>query len=147
MTLCLYRWSAKDRDEFERFTATLTDLQTRVRAVSGHDTGVPVPRGPRRPSLMERAQTLLDHRRHRAAIAGELAELFADPAWDLLLGLYVAGGREKATTLAETAGISGSLAGRWMAVLETRGLMQPVGDELALTDRGKSFLTRYLDSL
>ncbi|WP_374295417.1 hypothetical protein [Sphingomonas sp.] len=147
MTLCLYRWSAEDREAFERFTATLTDLQARVRAASGHDTGVPVPRGPRRPSLMERAQALRDHRRHRAAVAGELAELFADPAWDLLLALYISGGRTTASALAAGAGVADRLAGRWVGALGARDLVWSDGGDVVLTDQGRSFLTRYLDSL
>lgn len=68
-------------------------------------------------------QSLLLARRARAALLG--AELFSDPAWDVLLELYAArlGGRE--TSISELASASGtphSTVARWVATLSERGL-------------------------
>ena len=81
------------------------------------------------------------------------ADLFAEPAWDLLLELYVAT-REKVdlpvSVASLAAGVPVSVGQRWIKELETRGLVarrcawdDPQREYLGLTPRA----TRKMDTL
>jgi hypothetical protein len=73
--------------------------------------------------LMEdQIKSILDIRRQRSAIFGE--GLFSDPAWDILLELLAARLGSRKTTLSSLERIAPkSVIGRWIAVLEERGLV------------------------
>jgi DNA-binding MarR family transcriptional regulator len=58
-------------------------------------------------------------------------ELFADPAWDIMLGLYCAHGRgEKisVTTLGQSVGLPHTTSLRWLKELANAGLVERVRD-------------------
>ena len=58
-------------------------------------------------------------------------ELFADPAWDILLGLYCArnrGERITVTTVAQSFGLAQATSFRWLNELEKAGLVERVRD-------------------
>lgn len=93
-------------------------------------------------------QSLLLARRARDELLGE--DLFSDPAWDLLLELYVAKLGRRAMTMQDLAiaiGIPPSTAARWLSALDERGLIMSSGGALGqarieLSAEGRSKLER-----
>lgn len=71
------------------------------------------------------ARRLYDARRKRCDFFPP--ELFGEPAWDMLLELYVAFGSDRDTTMGNLAIASQaplSTAQRWIGILEARGLLE-----------------------
>ncbi|MDE2403467.1 MAG: winged helix DNA-binding protein [Sphingomonadales bacterium] len=69
-------------------------------------------------------------RRRRAAVFGDEA-LFGEPAWDVLLDLFVAaqeGKRVAVTSACIGAAVPATTALRWLAVLERKGLVRREAD-------------------
>jgi DNA-binding MarR family transcriptional regulator len=100
--------------------------------------------------LEQRARALLESRRRRTAIFGP--QMFAEPAWDMLLVLYVNSGgrRQTQTSLGELSGATRSTAMRWIDFLAVRDLIQR--DEhptdrrrnfVSLTEKGRQLLDLY----
>jgi DNA-binding MarR family transcriptional regulator len=82
---------------------------------------------------------ILKARRNRSKIFP--ADLFADPAWDMLLELYAAelGQRRlSVTNLCDGAGVPATTALRWLATLEKNELVDRLHDPL---DRRRVFVT------
>ena len=81
------------------------------------------------------------------------AELFADPAWDMLLDLTAARAehqRVSVTSLCIASGVPPTTALRWIGQMTEAGLFQRVEDEadrrrafIALTDRASDAMARY----
>ena len=101
--------------------------------------------------LERRARTLLESRRRRVAIFGP--QIFAEPAWDMLLILYLSGGgrRQTQTSLGELSGASRSTAMRWIDYLSCRDLVRreehPTDKRrnfVSLTEKGRHLLDLYL---
>jgi hypothetical protein len=92
-------------------------------------------------------------RRQREMVFGK--DLFADPAWDILLELYAAmlGQRRVPTSeLAVAAGIPLTTALRWISKLESEGLVTRADDPLdgrrvwiALTGRAVPMMSTYFN--
>jgi hypothetical protein len=92
-------------------------------------------------------------RRQRAQIFGS-AELFGEPAWDILLDLYIAHAEDKAVSVSSACIGSASPATtglRWLAVLTEHGLITREADEndqrrimVRLTQRGVAAMERFL---
>ncbi|WP_225204465.1 winged helix DNA-binding protein [Novosphingobium huizhouense] len=80
--------------------------------------------------------------RHRQARARFLpADLFADPAWDMLLDLTAAREehtRVSVTSLCIASGVPPTTALRWIGQMTEAGLLQRLEDE---TDRRRAFIT------
>ena len=84
-------------------------------------------------------------------------ELFADPAWDMLLDLAAARAEHKrvsVTSLCIASGVPPTTALRWIALLTEAGLLERVEDErdrrrafIALTDRAAEAMARYFAEL
>ena len=84
-------------------------------------------------------------------------ELFADPAWDMLLDLAAARAEHKrvsVTSLCIASGVPPTTALRWIALLTEAGLLERVEDQtdrrrafLALTDRAAEAIARYFAEL
>lgn len=75
------------------------------------------------------ARKLIVARHARGEMLG--ADLFGEPAWDMLLHLFVAyesGDHLKASALAAAAPVSPSSAERWLRVLEHAGHIVRIGD-------------------
>ena len=82
-------------------------------------------------------------------------ELFSDPAWDMLLVLFLASAREQwisVLELAEATATPISTAVRWIDVLERDGLVQrnsdPASarrDDVGLSVRGKAAIFQWLE--
>jgi len=80
-------------------------------------------------------------------------DLFADPAWDMLLDLAAARAehiRVSVTSLCIASGVPPTTALRWIGQMITAGLMERIDDEtdrrrafITLTDKGADALARY----
>ena len=85
------------------------------------------------------------------------SNLFADPAWDMLLELYGASLTERRLTvsrLAERSGVPLTTALRWIATLETEGLIDRQNDRfdrrrtfLELSEKGRTGMSAYFEEL
>ena len=77
-------------------------------------------------ALLERAQYILRVRRSRERLIGKA--IIGEPAFDLLLCLYVRSGQRETslTSLAKPAGIPYSSAMRWSAYLADKGLVERI---------------------
>jgi DNA-binding MarR family transcriptional regulator len=81
------------------------------------------------------------------------AELFSDPAWDILLDLAAAHAEHKrvsVTSLCIASGVPSTTALRWIKVLIEAGLLVRIEDTadkrrafIALSDRGARLMARY----
>ena len=84
-------------------------------------------------------------------------DLFADPAWDMLLDLTAARvehGRVSVTSLCIASGVPPTTALRWISQLTDAGLLERVEDEtdrrrafIQLTDKAVDAMARYFDEL
>lgn len=99
-------------------------------------------------------QKIIDARRLRANFFD--SDLFADPAWDILLDLYrahLAQQRICVTSVCFGAGVPVSTALRWLNALEERNLARRRQDPLdgrrffvALTDEGANAMAKYFSA-
>lgn len=83
------------------------------------------------PVTAQDIRAVLKARRSRSQFFA--SELFADPAWDLLLQLYEAELRQQrvtVTTLCDGAGVPATTALRWITTLENKGLLTRSKDPL-----------------
>ncbi|MBB4153443.1 hypothetical protein GGQ80_001345 [Sphingomonas jinjuensis] len=138
----LLRWPDRDRADFAR----LADALGRVRAIAATRGEFTLPAGPAKVSDHERAQLLRRHRATRRAAAGANADLFADPAWDMLLALYVAAGEGRTLTRSEAvaeAGVTAAAGERWIDVLVGRGLIED-GSRPTLTEAAAALVAASL---
>lgn len=93
------------------------------------------------------ARKARDDRRRRARIPGTV-DLFGEPAWDLLLHLFIAAREAREVSFAdacEGAATPESPALRWIAILEKRGLVATDAERrtVRLTLKGYAGLADY----
>lgn len=98
-------------------------------------------------------RNLLKARQLRMRYLG--ADLFADPAWDMLLDLTAARAehrRVSVTSLCIASGVPTTTALRWMKLLEQAGLIQRMEDDtdrrrafVMLSDQGAIAMARFFD--
>jgi len=144
----VYRLVSLDERDVEDLHRLLGKLRDR-----SLDSGAPdaeVPDGEEL-KLEQRARRLLENRRKRIAIFG--AQMFAEPAWDMLLLLFLSGRgrRQTQSSLCELSGASRSTAMRWVEFLAGRGLVRredhPTDKRhnfVSLTEKGRHLLDLYL---
>ena len=144
----VYRLVSLDERDVEDLHRLLGKLRDR-----SLDSGAPdaeVPDGEEL-KLEQRARRLLENRRKRVAIFG--AQMFAEPAWDMLLLLFLSGRgrRQTQSSLCELSGASRSTAMRWIEFLAGRGLVRredhPTDKRhnfVSLTEKGRHLLDLYL---
>ncbi len=99
---------------------------------------------------------MLRLRSTRASIFGE-ADLFQDPAWDILLDLYAAALENRAvpvTSACIASMVPTTTALRWIKLLESRGLVASSDDDaharrrnLSLTQRGRGAMESFMDAV
>lgn len=111
----------------------------------------------RRPALPEPrfVRRIIRQRQMRARFFD--AELFADPAWDILLDLTAARAehaRVSVTSLCIASGVPPTTALRWIRQMTDAGLLERVDDEsdrrrafIGLTDRAAEAMARYFAEL
>lgn len=100
----------------------------------------------------ELASWALMARRMREEVIG--ADLFSDPAWDILLDLYAArdrGDRVQSTSIASMAGVPASTGRRWAKRLVDRGLLERERDRrdqrltfVRLTAKGEEIMSAFM---
>lgn len=117
---------------------------------------LPVPGGTERRIPVGHAaaqfERIYRQRREREKLLG--ADLFADPAWDLLLDLAVSEAKGRAVSITSAciaSGVPPTTALRWIALLEERGLVVRREDTmdrrrafLELSDKGRSCLKQLV---
>ena len=139
----LLRWPAQDRAAYGKLAAALSRVRDAAARSKG-DFAVAIPGPPQDPDDLDRARTLYAQRRARDAAAGADADLFAEPAWDIMLSLFVAHGERRRPALAEMMEVSGvrpAAARRWIDQLAARGLIGiGTSDECVATERGIEFV-------
>lgn len=116
-------WTDADRAALE------TLVERNAAAASG--SGGAAPRFlPKVPDLTERARTLIAQRRTRRQAFGDDARLFYEPAWDILLELYVIPARRPVpvSSVAYAIDVPMSTTLRWFTKLQEHGLVESVGD-------------------
>ena len=122
----------------------------------GEDEGRRLIRQPRPPLPDPRlVRRIIAQRQLRARFFD--GELFADPAWDILLDLTVARAehtRVSVTSLCIASGVPPTTALRWIAQMTEAGLLDRVEDEadrrrafIALSDRAAEAMARYFAEL
>ena len=102
-------------------------------------TGMPIVRTADQQVGEAEVRALLKLRRHRDRFFD--SDLFADPAWDILLALYAASLaqlRVSVTSLCHSAAVPATTALRWINQLEGRGLIARRNDPM---DGRRQFLT------
>lgn len=102
--------------------------------------------------LLEQARAEVVRRKDRRALLGSRG-ILGDPAWDILIELYIsdiAGAQLYASVVGAEAGIPQSTALRWIAVLEKDGLVRRRDDVfdrrrqwVGLTPSARKILDRY----
>jgi hypothetical protein len=149
----LLRWPERDRDDYQRLAAALAQLRLAAAQARG-ELVAPQFAGPEEPSDLERARALFAQRRARDAAAGPDADLFSDPAWDILLALFIAHGEGHSLADADAcaaACVAPASALRWLDVLGTRGLARfhtgNLGRRAMLTPRGHALVVRCIADL
>lgn len=103
------------------------------------------------PHWLEVAKRAYKDRRRREKFFDPV--LFGEPAWDMLLDLFIAAKSDKkvsVTSACIAAAVPATTALRWIAVLESQGLVSRASDPddarrafLNLTDAGYRHLTDY----
>jgi predicted transcriptional regulator len=104
-------------------------------------------------STVERAMQAYRDRRRREQVFGD-ASLFGEPAWDIMLDLFVAAAQEKriaVTSACIGSAVPATTALRWIKILEDRGLIEREVDEgdarrtfVRLSPRGCELMEDYL---
>ncbi|MFM5918504.1 MAG: MarR family transcriptional regulator [Novosphingobium sp.] len=107
-----------------------------------------------RKAYLRAAQIAYDLRRQRAKIFQDPA-LFGEPAWDMLLDLYIADLKGKALSVTDAcigSAVPSTTALRWIAIIQEAGLVAREEDPkdarrfyLHLTDKGSSLMQAYFD--
>src|SRR6478736_6842846 len=102
-----------------------------------------------------RIRQMIEARRAREQMLGP--DLFADPAWDMLLEAYAADlmqVRLSITSLCDGAAVPATTALRWLHKLEEQGWLQRKNDPLdgrrilmELTPRGSARMSRYFNTV
>lgn len=105
---------------------------------------------------LRRAKVIYAIRRRRDAAAG-IGGLFGEPGWDILLDVYIAQKSRRAIQVSSVcieAGVPSTTILRWLARLETEGLVYRTSDNVdgrrryvRLTEAGEALMHRVLSEL
>lgn len=140
------RMSGRDVAEARRLLSLLADVESDGASDSGCDSTLLGS-----PELLERARAILAARRRRATLFEKT--IFGEPAWEMLLLLYlnVSESRRTLSRLGELASLSKSTALRWIDYLDRLGLVrrQPHPTDkravfVELTKKGRESIDLYL---
>jgi DNA-binding MarR family transcriptional regulator len=137
----------------ERVDEALGLIVMRLKEAS--DPASPV-RRMRDASLLDIAKAIYRERRRRDRYLAELAP-FGEPAWDILLDLYIAGAEDRRVSVNSAciaAAVPATTALRWLATLEQSGAVERTPDIndkrrawVSLTRRCTTAMADYLGSL
>ena len=105
--------------QFTRIATTLSSIETRVAALHGEA----LPHRPTAPTPLQRAKEYYRKRRLRERMFGN-PDLFADPAWDILIDLFIAseeGRKISVSSACIASAVPTTTALRWIKILEDNG--------------------------
>ena len=128
--------SRRDIEDARRLLSLLSDDDSRL--IIEPSDSEPLPRQTAESQVLQRlARDILANRRRRHDIFGKA--MFGEPAWEMLLLLYVveSGPRQTISRLADLAGASKSTALRWIDYLDAQRLVRR---ESHPTDRRAAFV-------
>lgn len=141
----------------EKFDCALAILDE-IRASSGFDIfgEKRVQPEPRRETALEAAQRAYEDRRSRANQFHD-GRFFGEPAWDILLDLFIHQSRHEQVTVKSAcieSGASDATAMRWLKALDSEGLIQIEQDPddkkrrlVSLTPEGYESMLRYMEQI
>lgn len=131
---------------------SVQDFAAELAAIVARMKAQVAPLGPSSPDLLNAARTLQAMRRLREEAFG--ADLFGEPAWDVLLGLFIAleeGRKLSMTSVAVLSRVPAATAMRHIVQLEQAGFVRRAdraGDRrsraIELTDAGRTAIERVL---
>ena len=139
----------RDLEDLRRLIAKLDPAARR--SLIGPATVTPVRADNDGDPLLKRARTILENRRKRDAIFG--AQMFSEPAWEILLTLYAdqPGRRHTQSTVIDASGTSKTTALRWIDYLLDQDLVRredhPTDKRqkfVSLSGKGRELLELYL---
>jgi DNA-binding MarR family transcriptional regulator len=141
--------SVRDARAAARVLAAIVDQPVAIAPAGAELSEKPSEITPR--MLLERAKKLFADRRRRARFFD--ASMFGEPAWDILLALYIneqEGSRQTISRLTEYIGSPSTTILRWLYALEERGLIARESHPndlrkifVEITDRGRDALDSY----
>ena len=133
----------------ENHDGVVKDAKPAFRGFASNKTAEPLVR----PSLPDPRVVRAIIRRRRARARYFEAELFADPAWDILLDLTAADAervRVSVTSLCIASGVPATTALRWIGQMTEAGLLMRVEDTtdkrrvfISLTDKARNAMAQY----
>ena len=109
------------------------EMATQDDAVAGRSAGAPAhssPAGQDHPVWVELARQTYDDRRRRNKIFHS-EELFGEPAWDILLDLFIAAKERRRVSVTSAcigSAVPSTTALRWISILERQGLLTREAD-------------------
>ena len=152
------RICASPRFGDEALTARTNDLRERLNSalrIVDQVASTPASRMPNQPTTEKDIRALL--RLHRTRDRFFDGELFADPAWDILLELFAAElGQQRISvgTLCAGAAVPATTALRWISQLEAKGLIVREADpmdarrfHLSLSSAGLESMISYFETV
>lgn len=105
--------------------------------------------------LSAQASVIYRGRRARRVLFGDHGDLFGEPAWDMLLDLFVAretGQLVSVSSACISADVPATTALRWLGILERRGLVRRMADRcdgrrwhMQLSDEAHTAMRRWLE--
>lgn len=135
---------AADAQAAARMLARMRDFATELETIAAAPT----------PTVYDRARALYKERRRRDRDIPFAARLFSEPAWDMLLDLFIAGEAGPAprvTSLCHAASVPMTTALRWVAILEDCGMITTTDDPhdrrcrtIELTPEARAHIETYL---
>lgn len=144
---------SQDAEQDDVLAIVQREAQEAVRRIADQLHVPSEPReGPERNSKYRLACQAYEARRARRQFFD--ADLFGEPVWDLLMAMYrehLADRPMSAAAALEAADVPSSTAGRWLGVMERRGLITRVAaanaDQVVLTDFALTQLEAYMEQL
>lgn len=136
------------------------DVARKLLRLSEQLKELPAPQGVKPESvtpakILKYAENLYNLRRQREKFFDK--SLFGEPAWDLLLDLFIQGERGKQVSISSAcvgAAVPTTTALRWVTTLMTKGLLCRVIDDtdarrsiLKLTREGRQTMIRFLEKV
>lgn len=144
--------SQRDLEESRKRPIPLNLGRRDLRQVTGARTDTqPAANEPPRAELLCRAKEIFEARRLRLRIFGKA--MFGEPAWDLLLAIYISeqqGGVQSVASLTRFSGAPPTTVFRWLDYLQTRGWIERDKDDsrrkvtVEITREAREALEAYL---
>lgn len=139
--------SAREDGDFVRLSRRDAEDALRLLRLLSRTLTRDIPSTIDRTEFVRIARTLLDQRQERFQLLP--SEMFGEPAWDILLQLYIQGERSPSalSEVAQIGAIPRSTVARWVQFLEERELVawrvEGGLEGLQLTDRARRILDSY----